>query len=67
MRAEVKKSGTTTLTLAHTFYKRGEKLKAQILVDKVEVVIVAYSEKTHKKTPLPTELAKDLLEGSHTR
>lgn len=67
VRAEVKKAGTTALTLAHTFYKRREKLKARILVYKVESVIIAYSKKTHKKTPLPTELAKALLEGSHTR
>jgi len=66
-RAEVKKAGTTAVTLAHTFYERREKLKARILVYKVEVVIVAYGEKTHKKTPLPTELDKALLEGSHTR
>lgn len=67
VRVEVKKVDTTALTLVHTFYKRREKLKAQILVYKVEAVIVAYGEKTHKKTPLPTELAKALLEGSHTR
>ena len=56
LRTKIKNVGTTSLTLSHTFYKRNDKLKKRVLVATAEVVIVAYNEKTHKKTPLPREL-----------
>jgi acyl-CoA thioesterase FadM len=60
LRTAVKKVGTTSLTLSHTFYKQNENLEKTVLTAKAEVVIVAYNEKTHKKTPLPTELVEAL-------
>lgn len=65
LRTEIKKVGITSLTLLHTFYKRNEKLKKPELTAKAEVVIVAYDEKNHKKTPLPKELVEKLNEVRH--
>lgn len=56
LRTAVQKVGTTSLTLFHTFYKKNENLEKPVLAATAKVVIVAYNEKTHSKTPLPTEL-----------
>jgi len=60
-RTEVKRVGNTSLTLSHVFYKN-EKLQEPVLVAKAEVVIVAYDEKNHRKTPLPKELVDKIRE-----
>ena len=60
-RTEVKRVGNTSLTLSHVFYKN-EKLQEPVLVAKAEVVIVAYDEKNHRKTPLPKELVDKIGE-----
>ena len=61
-RTEVKRVGNTSLTLSHVFYKQSKKLQEPVLAAKVEVVIVAYDEKNHRKTPLPKELADKIRE-----
>ena len=61
-RTEVKRVGNTSLTLSHVFYKQSKKLQKPVLAAKVEVVIVAYDEKNHRKTPLPKELADKIRE-----
>lgn len=58
LRTEVKKIGTTSLTLTHTFHKKNKKLEKPILAAKAEVVIVAYDEENEVKTRLPEELVK---------
>lgn len=55
-RTEIKHVGNTSLTLSHIFHKENEKLQEPVLAAKAEVVIVAYDEKNHRKTPLPKEL-----------
>lgn len=55
-RTEIKMVGSTSLTLAHIFYKKSKKLQKPVLAAKAEVVIVAYDEKNHRKTQLPREL-----------
>lgn len=62
LRTEVKKVGTTSLTLHHTFYKKNKNLEKPVLTAKAEVVIVAYDEKNHRKTPLPRELVEKIRE-----
>lgn len=66
LRTEVKRVGTTSLILAHTFYKKDENPKGRMLAARAEVVVVAYNEKTHKKTPLPKELVEALNESANT-
>lgn len=61
-RTEIKRVGNTSLTLSHSFYKKSKKQKKPVLAAKAEVVIVAYDEKNHKKTPLPKELAEKIRE-----
>lgn len=60
LRTEVKKVGTTSLTLTHTFYKKNKKLERTVLAAKAEVVIVAYDEKNQVKTRLPKELVEKI-------
>lgn len=55
-RTEVKRVGSTSLTLSHIFYKTNKKLQKPVLAAKAEVVIVAYDEKNRRKTLLPKEL-----------
>ncbi len=62
LRTEIKKVGTTSLTLLHSFYKTNERLEKPVLTAKAEVVIVAYDEKKQKKTPLPKELVEKIAE-----
>jgi len=61
-RTEVKRVGNTSFTLSHIFYKKNEKLQEPVLAAKAEVVIVAYDEKNHRKTPLPKELVDKIRE-----
>jgi acyl-CoA thioesterase FadM len=62
LRTEVKKVGTTSLTLTYTFYKKNEKLEKPILAAKAEVVIVAYDEENKVKITLPRELVERIRE-----
>jgi YbgC/YbaW family acyl-CoA thioester hydrolase len=59
-RTEIKRVGKTSLTLSHTFYKKSKKQQNPVLAAKAEVVIVAYDEKNHTKTPLPKELIEKI-------
>jgi len=61
-KSEIKRVGKTSLTLSHTFYKRSKKQQKPVLAAKAEVVIVAYDEKNHRKTPLPKELTEKIRE-----
>jgi YbgC/YbaW family acyl-CoA thioester hydrolase len=61
-RTEIKRVGKTSLTLSHTFYKKSKKPQKPVLAAKAEVVIVAYDEKNHRKTPLPKQLVKKIRE-----
>jgi acyl-CoA thioesterase FadM len=56
LRTEIKKVGTTALTLLHTFYKENKNLEKPVLTARAEVVIVAFDEKNHRKAPLPSWL-----------
>jgi acyl-CoA thioesterase FadM len=62
LKTEIKKVGTTSLTLTHTFHKKNEKLEKPILAAKAEVVIVAYDEENKVKTTLPRELVERIKE-----
>ena len=59
-KTEVKEVGKTSLTLLHTFYKKSKKQQKPVLAAEAEVVIVAYDEKNHTKTPLPKELVEKI-------
>lgn len=59
-KTEVKKVGNTSLILSYTFYKKSERLRKPALAARAEVVIVAYDEKTRRKTPLPKELVEKI-------
>jgi YbgC/YbaW family acyl-CoA thioester hydrolase len=61
-KTEIKRVGKTSLTLSHTFYKKSKKLQKPVLAAKAEVVIVAYDEKKHRKTPLPKQLVEEIRE-----
>lgn len=61
-KTEIKRVGKTSLTLSHTFYKRSKKQQKPVLAAKAEVVIVAYDEKNHRKTPLPKQLMEKIRE-----
>jgi len=55
-RTEIRRVGSTSLTLSHIFFKKSKKLQKPVLTAKAEVVIVAYDETNHRKTQLPREL-----------
>ncbi len=61
---ELKRVGNTSLTLSHTFFKRTKKLEERLLAAKAEVVIVAYDERSRRKTELPRELVEKVREMS---
>jgi len=60
LKTEVKKVGTTSITLSHTFYKRTGEQKERILAAEAEVTIVAYDDRLHEKTELPRKLVDTL-------
>ncbi len=62
LKTEVKKVGTTSITLSHTFYKRTSEQKERILAAEAEVTIVAYDDRLHEKTELPRKLVDTLRE-----
>jgi acyl-CoA thioesterase FadM len=57
---QVKKVGTTSLTLEHFFYKKDSEDGPRTFVAKAEITEVAYSEELHSKVPLPEELVAAL-------
>ena len=60
LKTEIKRVGTTSLTLLHTFYKRRRTDGNPILVAKAEVTIVAYDDRLHEKSDLPSKLVDKL-------
>ncbi len=60
LKTEIKKVGNTSLTLAHTFYKKSSEQGKPILAAKAEVTIVAYDHRIVDKTSLPRELLNAL-------
>jgi len=60
LKVEVKKVGTTSITLSYRFYKKSRKQRKQILAGKAEVTIVAYDHRILQKTELPIELVKSI-------
>lgn len=60
LKTEIKRVGTTSLTLLHTFYKKRRDNGDPILVAKAEVTIVAYDDRLHDKSELPRKLADTL-------
>ena len=52
LKTEIKKVGTTSLTLLHSFFKN-RKDGNPIIAAKAEVTIVAYDDRLHEKTELP--------------
>jgi len=60
LRTKIKKVGTTSLTLLHTFYKKSRTDEKPILAAKAEVTIVAYDDRLHEKTELPRKLVDTL-------
>ncbi len=60
LQTEIKKVGTTSITLSHTFYKKSGKQRKRILAAKAEVTIVAYNDRLHEKTELPRKLVDTL-------
>jgi len=61
-KTKIKRVGNTSLTLSHAFYKKSKKHQKPVLAAKAEVVIVAYDEKKHRKTPLPKQLVEKIRE-----
>jgi len=60
LKTEIKRVGTTSLTLLHTFYKKSRMDEKLILAAKAEVTIVAYDDRLHEKTELPRKLVDTL-------
>ena len=60
LKTEIKRVGTTSLTLLHTFYKKSRMDEKPILAAKAEVTIVAYDDRLHEKTELPRKLVDTL-------
>lgn len=60
LKTEIKRVGTTSLTLLHTFYKKRRANGNPILVAKAEVTIVAYDDMLHDKIELPRKLVDAL-------
>ncbi len=60
LKTEIKKVGTTSLTLLHTFYKKRKDDEYPTLVAKAEVTIVAYNDRLHEKSELPRTLVDKL-------
>jgi len=60
LKVEVKKVGTTSLTLSYIFHKRNRQQQKRILSGKAEVTIVAYDHRILQKTELPIELVRSL-------
>ncbi|MFQ5758794.1 MAG: acyl-CoA thioesterase [Candidatus Bathyarchaeia archaeon] len=60
LKTEVKKVGVTSITLAHTFYKKTSEHRERILAANAEVTIVAYNDRLHEKTELPSKLVDTL-------
>lgn len=60
LQTEIKKVGTTSITLSRTFYKKSGKQRERILAAKAEVTIVAYDDRLHEKTKLPRKLVDTL-------
>ncbi|UCH32641.1 MAG: acyl-CoA thioesterase [Candidatus Bathyarchaeota archaeon] len=60
LKTEIKRVGTTSLTLQHSFFKKNRKEGKRILAAKAEVTIVAYDDRLHEKTELPRKLTDSL-------
>ena len=60
LETEVKKIGTTSITLSHTFYKKRSGQSERTLTAKAEVTIVAYDDRLREKTELPRKLVDTL-------
>ena len=60
LKTEIKKVGTTSITLSHTFYKKSSEHSERILTAKAEVTVVAYDDRLHEKTELPRKLVDTL-------
>lgn len=61
LKTEIKKVGTTSLTLLHTFFrKKNRKDGNPVIAAKAEVTIVAYNDRVHEKTELPRKLVETL-------
>ena len=60
LETEVKKIGTTSITLSHTFYKKRSVQSERTLTAKAEVTIVAYDDRLREKTELPRKLVDTL-------
>ncbi len=60
LKTEIKRIGTTSLTLMHTFYKMRRTGGPQTLVAKAEVTIVAYDDRLREKAELPKKLVNAL-------
>jgi acyl-CoA thioesterase FadM len=60
LKTEIKKIGTTSMTLSHTFYKKRNEQSELILAAKAEVTIVAYDDRLREKTELPRKLVDTL-------
>ena len=60
IKTEVKKVGTTSLTLIHTLHKKNRTDMKPILAATAEVTIVAYKHDAYMKTELPIELVDAL-------
>jgi YbgC/YbaW family acyl-CoA thioester hydrolase len=56
----VKRVGKTSLTVSHAFYKKNSEEGERRLAAKAEVTVVAFDERTHQKTELPSELLETL-------
>jgi len=60
LETKVEKTGKTSLTLSHTFYKKNHEEDERILAAKAQITIVAFDEQTNQKTDLPIQLARAL-------
>lgn len=67
LKTEIKRIGTTSLTLMHTFYKMRRTGGPQTLVAKAEVTIVAYDDRLREKAELPKKLVNALRARIGTR
>lgn len=60
LKVEIKRVGTTSITLSHLFYKSSRNQRKRILAGKAEVTIVAYDHQIFQKTELPIELVESI-------
>jgi YbgC/YbaW family acyl-CoA thioester hydrolase len=60
LETKVERVGETSLTISHVFYKKNREEDERTLAAKAKVTVVAFDERTNRKTDLPIQLKESL-------